>query len=323
MGTNLFAGTSGNVYLSTDSGTSWNAVDTELRYVTSFAVNETNLFAADAGGGVYLSTDSGSSWTYLHPGNTDRAPSLAVIGTNLFVGAYYGNCCSDTLYGGVYLSTDSGTSWSAVNTGLTNIAVFSFTAIGTNVFAGTIGVGVWRRPLPEMGIGAGITPFNIKENWNIVSVPVTVSDYAKTSLFPNAISNAFYFDAGYFSSDTLRNGIGYWLKFDSAQTVSMTGTERTIDTIDVNAGWNMIGSIGIPASVSNISSIPGGIITSNFFRFTDTYESDTTLQPGKGYWVKVSQAGQLILSSTGNVPVSNRIRIIDTGELPPSTAPRQ
>ena len=43
-------------------------------------------------------------------------------------------------------STNNGTSWTAVNTGLTYTSVDALAVSGTNLFAGTFGGGVWRRP---------------------------------------------------------------------------------------------------------------------------------------------------------------------------------
>ena len=139
-GTNLFAGTYGGVFLSTNNGTSWTAVNTGLTNtdVFSFAVSGTNLFAG-TNGGVFLSTNNGTSWTAVNTGLTNTyVRSFAVSGTNLFAGTYGG---------GVFLSTNNGTSWT--NTGLTNTDVYALAVSGTNLFAGTNG-GVWRRPLSEM-----------------------------------------------------------------------------------------------------------------------------------------------------------------------------
>ena len=136
-GTNLFAGTGGGgVFLSTDNGTNWTAVNTGLTnpFVMALAVSGTNLFAW-TWGGVFISSDNGTSWTEVNTGLTNFAVrSLAVSGTNLFAG---------TDGGGVFLSTNNGTSWTAVNTGLTNLAVSSLAVSGTNLFAGTDGGGVF------------------------------------------------------------------------------------------------------------------------------------------------------------------------------------
>jgi hypothetical protein len=146
-GSNLFAGTfGGGVFLSTNNGTSWTAVNTGLTdlEVRSFAVLGSNLLAGTEGGGVFLSTNNGTSWTAVNTGLTGTyVLSLAVNGSNLFAGTD----------GGVFLSTNSGTSWSAANTGLTDIWVMSLAVSGSNLFAGTAWGGVWRRPLSEMVTG--------------------------------------------------------------------------------------------------------------------------------------------------------------------------
>ncbi len=123
--------------------------------VNCLAVSGTNLFAGTGRGGVFLSTNNGTSWTAVNNGLTNtNVYALAVSpasggtgGTNLFAG---------TWGDGVFLSTNNGISWTAVNTGLTNTRVWSLAVSpasgrtgGTNLFAGTDG-SVWRRPLAEM-----------------------------------------------------------------------------------------------------------------------------------------------------------------------------
>lgn len=140
--------------------------------------------------------------------------------------------------------------------------------------------------------------FTVQDYWNMVSIPLTMEDYAKTELFPTAISNAFAFENGYIFNQTLENGRGYWVKFSAVEAVAHTGLERTQDTIDVVAGWNLIGSLSSSIPVSNIGSIPGGIVTSGFYAFDEGYRISATLDPGRGYWVKSSQAGKLVMSGT-------------------------
>src|SRR5258706_5821872 len=54
--------------------------------VLCFAVSGTNLFAGTPGG-VFLSTNNGTSWTAFNTGLTNtNVYALAVSGTNLFVG---------------------------------------------------------------------------------------------------------------------------------------------------------------------------------------------------------------------------------------------
>lgn len=164
-------------------------------------------------------------------------------------------------------------------------------------------------------------PVLLNDRWNIISLPVKVYDQRKSILFPTAVSNAFAYNPnlGYAQKDTLINGSGYWLKFDSAQTISITGFPITLDTIEIEEGWNLIGSISTPVSVSSITSVPVGIVTSSFFSYSGGYQQTDTIYPGKGYWVKVNQNGKLILSSVASneASASSRIRIVASPEFPP------
>jgi hypothetical protein len=58
------------------------------RSVYSLAVNGSNLFAGTFGGGVFLSTNNGTSWTAVNTGLTANitVSSFAVSGSNLFAG---------------------------------------------------------------------------------------------------------------------------------------------------------------------------------------------------------------------------------------------
>jgi len=135
------------------------------------------------------------------------------------------------------------------------------------------------------------------EGWNLVSVPVTVADRRRTSVFPTSISNAIgYTPTGYITRDTLEYGVGYWLKFPSTQSVPLTGDARIQDTIAVVQGWNIIGSISQPVLVHNIIQIPAGIVVSPYFDYVNTgYTPTAFIVSMRGYWVKVSQNGWLVL----------------------------
>jgi uncharacterized protein (TIGR02145 family) len=137
----------------------------------------------------------------------------------------------------------------------------------------------------------------VEAGWNLLSLPVIVADGRKNSLFPTAISDAFIYENSYQPKDTLENGFGFWLKFGSAETITITGNIILEDTIEVNAGWNIIGSLTVPVAVNTITSDPSGIITSQFFGYNSAgvYQETDTIQPGKGYWVKVNENGKIIL----------------------------
>ncbi|MDI6767955.1 MAG: hypothetical protein QME52_14135, partial [Bacteroidota bacterium] len=71
----------------------------------------------------------------------------------------------------------------------------------------------------RMGSGSYTThEYLFAEGWNMVSIPLLVSDYRKSILFPTATSPAFGYLNSYEIRDTLRNSEGYWLKFPSEQS---------------------------------------------------------------------------------------------------------
>lgn len=141
--------------------------------------------------------------------------------------------------------------------------------------------------------------YGVAGGWNVVSVPLSVSDYRKSTLFPAAVSSAFGFaqGTGYAIKDTLANGAGYWLKFGGADSVIITGVPLATDTIAVSTGWNFIGAVSSPVPVASILQQPPGIVVSSFFGYNGGYASSDTLQPGRGYWVKTTSVGNLVLPS--------------------------
>ena len=128
-GTEVFAGTDRGIYLSTNTGSSWNEVNHGLpgSAVTSLAVIGTNLFAGTHDG-VFVSTNNGITWSSANSGLTsNEISSLAVNGTKIFAG---------TWDQGVFFSTNNGGTWNSVNDGLYKNNVNALACVGTNVFAG-------------------------------------------------------------------------------------------------------------------------------------------------------------------------------------------
>lgn len=136
----------------------------------------------------------------------------------------------------------------------------------------------------------------INEGWNILSVPVTLPDLRTSQVFPAAASPAFaYTPGGYQVRDTLQYGEGYWIKFSADTTAGITGGLRTLDTVSVTAGWNMIGSVSGSVHVDSIGQVPDSIVVSSYYGYSGAYGAADSLRAMQGYWVKVKQAGKLIL----------------------------
>ncbi len=137
------------------------------------------------------------------------------------------------------------------------------------------------------------------QNWNLVSLPVKPADPRKATIFSTASSAAFAFEgiSGYVAKDSLFESNGYWIKYNSETNVTFMGYTRNTDTVEVTAGWNLVGSLTKAISVVNVVTDPSGILASDFFGYNVGYAFSDSLKPSKGYWVKVSQDGKLILQS--------------------------
>ena len=140
---------------------------------------------------------------------------------------------------------------------------------------------------------------SLEDGWNMVSVPLLVSDYRKTTLYPTAVSSAFAYQGSYQARDTLQNGEGYWLKYASAATAQFSGTSFVRETIDVADNWNMIGGVSYPALITDVTPIAPTTVASNYFGYSSSsgYFVEDTLKPGKAYWIKVNNTGQIVLRS--------------------------
>lgn len=145
------------------------------------------------------------------------------------------------------------------------------------------------------------TSWTVSADWNMISLPVEVTNGARKSLFPTALSEAYFFtpESGYVWRDTVRTGVGYWVKFPSDQSITIDGTLRLSDTLTVFQGWNLIGSLSYPLSTSSIRTEPDGILSSSFFGFDESYMEVEFLQPMRSYWIKILRPGLIILRDEG------------------------
>ncbi|MCX8009599.1 MAG: hypothetical protein N3A61_00455, partial [Ignavibacteria bacterium] len=146
--------------------------------------------------------------------------------------------------------------------------------------------------------GTATATVNFIPDWNLFSIPITVSNMSVDSLLTGKSSPAYSYNNGYQSVDTIKNGYGYWVKFPSSKTLNLTGTSVSNKTISVNQGWNLIGPFNNNVPIGSITSTPPNIIASNFYGYNNGYFVASELNPGIGYWIKVSQNGTLNLPTT-------------------------
>ena len=138
----LYAGTSDGVFMSTDFGSNWNAINKglELTSISALVVKGQYLFAgtksSESGytGIVYRSSDKGMTWIDTKIPTVSSIASMIVRGTDLFVG---------TSANGVYRSTNNGISWT--NIGCLDLNITALAVSGNYLFAGSYtSYGVYR-----------------------------------------------------------------------------------------------------------------------------------------------------------------------------------
>jgi photosystem II stability/assembly factor-like uncharacterized protein len=127
-GENIYAGTAGGVFVSTDGGSTWElkTVGIPIKPVGSLGVIGSTIVAG-TNGNVYKSVNNGASWTINNDGLKDTPfTSFALNGTRTFAA---------TSSGKIYTSTDEGVNWRQVNNNLQSGYVGSLAMIGNATFA--------------------------------------------------------------------------------------------------------------------------------------------------------------------------------------------
>jgi hypothetical protein len=167
--------------------------------------------------------------------------------------------------------------------------------------------------------------------WSLVSVPLEMTDYTTTALFPTTIYPwAFCYnpDSGYVRRTSLANGPGYWIKDTASSFAEMTGIPIHSLDVQVSRGWNIIGSISSPVAITSILSTPPGMDVGPFYDFRIIqderrgYGKPDSIVPGKGYWVYVDSPGILTLSSEPSPEPWKKIRVV-TGSMHPPSPPAE
>ena len=138
------------------------------------------------------------------------------------------------------------------------------------------------------------------ENWNMIGLPLSVDNPDAQFLFPESVENTLFTFAGggYSQESILNSGIGYWPRFQSDGTSTISGQSLDELSIELTNDWNMISGISQMVSVNTIYDLDQLIIDGTVYGFNDGYEPAETIEPGQGYWVRSSGNGTITLTSS-------------------------
>jgi photosystem II stability/assembly factor-like uncharacterized protein len=294
--TGWFGTTYGRVYRTTNGGASWTySVCPNVVPIGVWFNDSRNGMIGGQTGYTGRTTNGGAGWgqaASAGTGNFLYPAGVSVPSPRWWMAS--GN--------GIYRSSDQGISWTQEHSTswvFNHIQVRNVPSSGKIVGYAVGGYGQISR-YEEANVQQTVTML-VTKRWSLVSVPVAVADYTTTAVYPAASSNAYAYDGSYTVEPVLSKGKGYFLAFDSTQNVRVTGNSRLWDSIQVNAGWNIIGSLTNSVPVSSIVA-SGTVVTSPYYGYDGSYRIAAALEPGWGYWVKVSANGSLFCASTTALP---------------------
>ena len=108
----------------------------------------------------------------------------------------------------------------------------------------------------------------------------------------------YSFDEGYNLELDLMQGVGYWLRFNDAGSTTISGSLINELIISLNEGWNLITGPSNSINLFDIQDQYGLIISGTVYGFTPNgYLEAGVLDPGKGYWIRANNSGDIILIS--------------------------
>ncbi len=146
-------------------------------------------------------------------------------------------------------------------------------------------------PLPEQTTYV----LTMHRGWNLFSVPFSVNVNRVTSTCAFYPSNIFeYVGSSYEHPSSLNTGKGFWFRTFNECTVTISGEQSESTQLNLNAGWNTI-SVTQPVALSSLSTCN---IVKGPFEYDSTarrWNVASSLEPLKGYFVKVSDACTLSL----------------------------
>ena len=223
-------------------------------------------------------------WVTYHPDNSNQAMLATEIGvwttTNL---------------------QDENVTWQPSVNGLANVRVdmLDLRESDHTVLAATHGRGFFSAsydfvpPAQEIDV-------TYETGWNLVGLPLDVSNPNYISLFPDAIEETLYGyqPNGYVQGDSLFHGNGYWLRFSDENTTTISGSVLDDLQISLAEGWNLISGITTSIAVNNILDPSELIIPGTVYGFDNGYLEAETIEPGYGYWLRSSGEGEITLSAS-------------------------
>lgn len=134
---------------------------------------------------------------------------------------------------------------------------------------------------------------SIASDWNMISLPVRPDEQAVSEIFP--VSEVFLFtrDNGYQSTGDLVFDEGFWIYMENDYNLEVEGEPLMKQIIPVQEGWNLISGFSDVVNFANLETDPVDLGASFFFSYDLGYVIAGEIEPGKGYWYKANEDGEI------------------------------
>jgi hypothetical protein len=148
--------------------------------------------------------------------------------------------------------------------------------------------------------GMGVTSLSLSAGWNLVSVSRPQSNDSAEVVFPGKYGSMFGYDqvlGDYAEALTMEVGLGYWVFYTGATTITINGPIADAIKIDCKAGWNLIGSREKDVQVADLQLSVGSIYGSAFYYDTSLgdYAETMVISSGQGIWIYVTEDCELTI----------------------------
>ncbi len=174
----------------------------------------------------------------------------------------------------------------------------------------------WFNVVPPPPVNVTV---DARAGWNMLGVSAEIDNPDAGVIFAGAIpGTVFGFNGVYQEAETLDAGGGYWARFENEHSIVVSGLTLREQILNLKSGWNLISGISSTVNVSELIDPSRAIIPGTLFAYEGAYASVDNLQPGKGYWLRASKAGEVIVRE--QAPQSSS-KTLETEEATTSTIP--
>lgn len=140
---------------------------------------------------------------------------------------------------------------------------------------------------------------SLTAGWNLISLNAVPPSYAVTDVFNGisgllqikneTLSYAPAMDDHFNTLESMAVNEGYWVNMAAPATLTVTGVQvdASATPINLKAGWNLVSYLpaAAKATATALASISSYLQELNYLG-----SNPTSMEPGKAYWIKVSQA---------------------------------